>query len=155
MWMKTFMRGDLVRLASSRATVSNLAAVRDVIGRYKTSFEVRLVRGKVRGRGTVRIGPDDGWPRAGNLERLYKVADKRGLDLDDGDEGLERFWNLVAEFGDEDFTDLLLEIAPYLLTPLSVQALAYDHGDSEIRSKVWHVAPGADRVEVNAFGGAG
>jgi hypothetical protein len=155
--MNTFLCGDIARLESNKATVSDLAAVEDVVNGYHAEFDVLLERGGVPGQGAIRIvmDPQCGLPVVADCETLDAMADERGLDPDDEEKYWESLDELMDEFGDEALADLLLEIAPYLLTPLTVQALAYYHGDSEIRSKVWHVAPGADRVEVNVFGGEG
>jgi hypothetical protein len=55
---------------------------------------------------------------------------------------------LHEEPGDKEFTDLLLELVPYLASPLTVQVAAFDSAGNFDAAKEWIVQPGATEVEI-------
>jgi hypothetical protein len=56
--------------------------------------------------------------------------------------------SLHEEPGYEEFTDLLLELAPYLEWPLTVQVAEFSSDGEFDAAKEWTVRPGATEVEV-------
>jgi hypothetical protein len=63
----------------------------------------------------------------------------------------EKMDALRAEFGDADFIEFLGELAPYLKSPLTIQAVQYYTFEFPIYAAEWHVEPGNSKVEVKRF----
>lgn len=80
----------------------------------------------------------DVWPEAWKLD---------GVSRDEFDP----YGNDDYERGDDDFAQLLKEIAPYLAEPLTVQAIGSVKFRFPLASREWHIEPGGTEVEVGGF----
>jgi len=82
------------------------------------------------------------WPSAVQADQLPAGAD----DEEQSDE-------LHKELGQQGLTDLLLALAPYLKTPLIIQAASFASNGEFYDAKEWTVRPGATEVEVKEIVG--
>jgi hypothetical protein len=86
-----------------------------------------------------------------SLPRALK-RNKYQLPVDEeSDEFLEAVETILEKHGDSEFIELLGELAPYLTTPFTIQALNFEQGEFPIGAREWHVEPGSTKVEVKAF----
>jgi hypothetical protein len=134
----------------SKTKVNDAGAVRRVLAGYFCTVTFEVADATEPGAGTLLGGPwqygpaepnDFDWPQAVKEELL----DRPVPDAD-------AFVALVLDrHGDQGFVDLLRALAPYLASPLTVQAARRFGEGQPIHAREWHVKPGATEVEVNTF----
>jgi hypothetical protein len=85
--------------------------------------------------------------------RKYGLPEEQ--DLDD-EAAMNTFDDLMEKHGEQDFLELLHELAPHVETDLTLQVVSYFSYDSSstntpINACEWHVRPGNEEVEINQF----
>jgi len=89
------------------------------------------------------------WPQALKWKDL---ENQMHSDDPDADDALTA--ELLEEFGDEHFEELLRELAPNIKSPLLIHAVHCAEEDEDPRSMAaqeWYVQPGSRAVEINKF----
>jgi hypothetical protein len=144
-WFTDFNERSKVMSVIEGFTTSNVVKVTDhnvvseILDRYRCP-DLEFERGEL-------SCSDMEWfvPRA--LKR-----DKHPLPVDEAsDEFLEVVQPILEKYGDSEFIELLGELAPYLTTPFTIQAINFVQGEFPIGAREWHVEPGGTKVEVKAF----
>jgi hypothetical protein len=137
-----------VHVAMTRTEVTDPAAVRDLLRRYDTCpyLDVIAAPGDL---GTLVLDTDedglDEWPSA------VPVADLPPDDDDDDDDEntgawFEALWKLHEDKGEQGLNDLLLDLAPYLAGPLTLQAANFSSTGEFGAAQEWTIRPGATAV---------
>jgi len=136
------MLNDPWHLVSNTATIVNRTAVEKVLDGYFISVRIELTDDQ------LEIG-DCEWPQAlkySNHESLESLLDDDSWE--DNDEALDL---LLEQHGDREFIEMLQELASFLKTPLTVQAIYLERTDFPITACEWHVKPNDKNVEVKMF----
>lgn len=123
---------------STTARVSDIGAVQDVLDGYRFDFTVELKADDGAVAGTIRMFHEDDWPSALKRNWLPDPEETSNRECDE----IER--HLFMEEGDEGFTGLLLDLAPFLETPLLV--LGAGVVGERYLAESWSVGPGGKEV---------
>ena len=133
-------------VALNRVTVKRPAAVRDLLEQYETRPLLEVMGGDAdTGLLVLAADDDDGnnrWPSAVRVEDL--PAEDDDASAGDCDEAVEELHEADGERG---LTELLLALAPFLTSPLTLQAADYSADGCFAAAKEWTVRPGATAVE--------
>jgi hypothetical protein len=97
--------------------------------------------------GTLTFPTAEHWPSALKY-RKYGLPEEQETDSDAAEDASD---DLLEKYGDQDFLELLQELAPYLETGLTLQVVSYSSDNTPIEACEWHVQPGNKEVEVNEF----
>src|SRR5262245_59020039 len=146
------MPAFFIRVGMNRPTVNTPEAVQGILEQYDVRPELQVVPANEAGTGVLAFLEDENmlvdWPSA-----------VRGADLPaDADYGSdEERWEAEDEWhkerGQQGHADLLLALAPYLKTPLIIQAASFASNGEFYDAKEWTVQPGATEVEVKEIVG--
>ena len=130
-------------LTSNKARVTDRAAVLRVLEDYFYQCDIDVQGEEGSAAGTIGFSSGEGGPDAVRYED-YDLPE-------DEDEEFDALSDHQDEDGERGFVKLLREVAPYLETPLTVQAVSYWNDGFPIWAREWHVRPGAEEVEFNSF----
>jgi hypothetical protein len=126
--MATFMAVT----SSSSARLRDVEAVRKLLDRYSWDGDVEAkITEMPHGQAHLTICGYD-WP---SMSRIPEAAEPASFEDND----------------DNEFEKFLLEIAPHLAEPLTVQAVGSEKCRSPLCACEWHVVPGGNTLQVNAF----
>lgn len=130
----------VVYVISNRAKLRNRQAAMRVLAEYRCPDLCFCIWGKKKAaRGALRIH-GEGWPLA-LREESFLLDEWREM----AEEDMDSMWNWQGPIG---FEEMLERLAPYLQTPLIVQAVQFVSGKPGIHAWEWRVQPGAARVEI-------
>jgi hypothetical protein len=132
----------------NKAKVNNVKAVRKILERYDSRLPLEVVADGKDGKGRLVLGRQDPfdsrWPSA--------VDDLPDEAFDDDDWWFDGRDELHEKLGEKGLTDLLIELAPYLDSPLIVQAASVSSMGEFGRAKEWTIGPQDKEVEVKEIG---
>jgi hypothetical protein len=140
----------VLQLLSNIADITNVDAVLKILRGYYCSVRFVVRREGMDGRGTIQVA-EDRWPLALKMEDILAedeaVEDVLIEDLDDAlcEEDEDGSW-----VGNEGFRALLLELAPYLATPLRI-FFASARGFWEDGLDEWTVQPQTKEVFIDSI----
>src|SRR5262245_23161871 len=149
------MFSQAAKVVCTPTTVTNAEAVRSLLKRFDLSLEEVTVTEAPDGSAVLRMIGEI-WPEALKVdgipaEDIAEAVDQYGIEtveLAIPSNDLEAALNM---FGQKHLLDFLLELAPLLLEPLTLQAIQGFEGGAQVDAREWHVRPGAKVVEVNDF----
>lgn len=139
------MAMPIVQCTSNKARVVDPAAITETFAAYRTNCQYQFDDDRSGG-ATLMIFGENLWPKAVPREMVDDLEEARGTELDD-----QEVDDLLEHYGEEGFTDLLLDLAEHLLTRLTVHAIDVGHGHFPADACEWQVAPGAEKVEISRF----
>ena len=135
-----------IHVGMNRPTVNTPEAVQGILQHYDVRPALQVVTGNEAGTGVLAFLEDENMlvegPSAVQASQLPAGAD----DEEQSDE-------LHKELGQQGHADLLLALAPYLKTPLIIQAASFASNGEFYDAKEWTVRPGATEVEVKEIVG--
>jgi hypothetical protein len=149
----------VVRVGMNRPTVHAPESVQGILEQYDVRPELQVVTGDKAGTGVLAFKENKpdwvDWPSAVRGDELPYLEDE-AVYKDEDDE--QRAWNeayelLHEERGQEGLTNLLLELAPYLGSPLVIQAATWGSYGDFSKAREWTVQPGAKEIEVKEIVG--
>jgi len=133
----------------NRPTVNNPEAVHRILEQFHVRPELQVASGDEAGKSELTFVShkemEVEWPCAIRANELPVEPDS-----DEWDEAVEY---LCEQCGQQGFADLLLALAPYLNSPLVLQAASFSSAGEFYRAKEWTVRPGATEVEVKEIEG--
>src|SRR4029077_21049542 len=134
-----------VKLRSAAGKLNDAIRAGQTCAKYRYTFSLEIrADGENPATGTLRISGRN-WPAALKKEQIPED----GKDSDDE----SRFNALAALYeqkGEQGFVALLLDLAPCLETPLTIQAIEYDFDEFHI-AREWIIQPGARAVETRTM----
>ena len=141
-----------IHVGMNRPTVNTPEAVQGILEQYDVRPELQVVPANEADRGVLAFLDDENmlvdWPSAVPADPLPSEAD-----YESDEERWEAEDELHKERGQQGLTDLLLALAPYLKTPLIIQAASFASNGEFYDAKEWTVQPGATEVEVKEIVG--
>ncbi len=128
------------KVTSKKANVKNVKALRKAIAKFHSWLTIEVVAEGKSGAGTLSVHDDDGKATAVRFDELAALdasKDKNGLAV----------YELHEEVGENGFSDLLLEMAPFLTSSLTVQSAEFSTEGEFTVAKEWTIQPAATSVE--------
>jgi len=135
-----------IHVGMNRPTVNMPEAVQGILEQYDVRPALQVVPANEAGTGVLDfreyVDMLVKWPSAVQADQLPAGADDE-----------EQSDALHKERGQQGLNDLLLALAPYLKTPLIIQAATFSSGGEFDAAEEWTVRPGATEVEVKEIAG--
>jgi hypothetical protein len=136
-----------VPLAINEPTVKNVPEVRRILDQYDSRLPLEVIAEGDGSVGTLTLRQEmyeaEEWPSAVKVEDLPAEGAFNDIDLEN-----EVVDSLHEKRGQRGLTTLLLELAPYLDSPLIVKAASFSSDGEFYRAAEWTTRPGAAEVEV-------
>jgi hypothetical protein len=141
-----------VHVACNSAPVNNVEATRRNLEEFDIELDLEVIETGSGGEGKILVRPyqwdAEYWPTAVKMIDIPDGPDAVNDDEDEYEKKSELRDQLHQERGAQGFIDLLLSIAPYLVSPLIIQAASFTNAGEFYGAAEWTVRPGATEVEI-------
>lgn len=146
-----------IQVGINRPTINMPEAVQGILGQYDVRPYFQVVTEKEVAMNVLTFWESEllcaEWPSAVHVyEFPTEIYDPEESE-EEYEKQLEVVDNLHEERGQQGLTDLLLALAPYLNTSLTIQAVILDSDGTFVTAKEWTVRPGATEIQVKEING--
>ena len=128
------------KVTSNKAKVTNVKALRKAIARFHSWLTIEVVAEGRSGAGTLSVHGDPGEATAVKVDKLAAIDTSKDKDR-------WAVYKLHEEVGESEFSELLLEMAPFLTSSLTVQSAEFATDGDFTAAREWTIQPAATAVE--------